>query len=226
MGMQWQAVLVRATDEEVRSVVTAAQQLVPCLVNPIDVSVLSLRTPAVAPPRVVLRMFAFRNRPVESARAPDCVAHAFQQQAFQVGLGRAIVEQVSRDPHVGLAVLASRFQGEATYLVARDALCCSGHIRFRSGMLVSGSVYGWEGCDELWTLAASGPSSRAIELGGPQEYNYYEPVATGLTQVLGPGADELFLSPTGAGTEGEWLRYQVLAKGRPVSPVVAVPDRG
>jgi hypothetical protein len=224
--MIWQAVIVKATDDEVRAIATTAQQLLPSLANPIDVSVLSLRTPAVPMPWVVLRIVQFLSREIACAGPSDSVLTAFPQPSFQAGVGRSIIERVSRDPHVSLAVLASRAQGEATYLVARDGSCCSGHIRFQNGVFVSGVIYGWDGSDELWNLAPSEMSVRPIELGGPEDYNYYEPVATGLTQVLGPGADELFLSPVGAGTEGQWFRYQLMAQRQLISPVVGVPDPG
>jgi hypothetical protein len=224
MGMRWRAVFVKATDDEARDIAVAAQQLIPNLTNQIDASVVSLRSPAVPAPWIVLRMYNFLNREPGCGNAPTCIGEAFPGTAFHAGPGSAALAEIAKEPHVALAVLASRMRGEATFVVCSDTLCCSGHLRFTNGAFVSGEIYGWEGNETLWSLSPVGFRSEQIELTGPGGYNYYKPVADGIIATIGPGADELFLSPTGGGTDGEWLRYHILTKRQLISPVVAKPE--
>jgi hypothetical protein len=224
MGIRWRAVLVKATDNEARDIAVAAQQLVPHLTNQIDASVVSLRSPAVPAPSVALRMFNFLDREPECSKAPRCIEEAFTAPVFQATPGSEALRQIAKEPHVALAILASRICGEATFVVCSDTLCCSGHLRFKNGGFVSGEIYGWDGNESLWSLSANDFRTQDIELTGVGGYNYYKPAADGLVQTVGPGADELFLSPTGGGTDGEWLRYHILRKRQPISPVVAKPE--
>jgi hypothetical protein len=224
MGMRWYAVLVKATDDEAREIAVAAQQLIPNLTKQIDASIVSLRSPADPAPWIVLRMYNFLNRVPECGSAPACIGDAFPGSAFQGGPGAKALGEIAADPHVALAIVASRMRGEATFVVCSDTLCCSGHLRFKDGALVSGEIYGWGGNETLWSLSANSFRAQEIELTAQAGYNYYKPVADGLIQTLGPGADELFLSPTGGGTDGEWLRYHILTKRQPISPVVAKPE--
>src|ERR1700722_10038194 len=112
MGMRWRAVLIKAVDDEVRAFAESAQQFVPFLKNQIDASIVSLRSPAVALPWVVLRMYHFIDRPPECSKTPDCVAEAFPHAVFQSGLGLKVREEIAKDAHVALAILASRMRGE------------------------------------------------------------------------------------------------------------------
>jgi len=222
--MRWRAVLVKATDDEARDIAVAAQQLVPSLKNQIDASIVSLRSPVVPAPWIVLRMYNFVDRPPECSSVPPSIGEAFSGSAFRASPGSEALKEIAKEPHVALAILASRLRGEGTFVVCSDTLCCSGHLRFKDGAFVSGEIYGWEGNETLWSLSPDGFRSEQIELTGPGGYNYYKPVAEGLISTIGPGADELFLSPTGGGTDGEWLRYHILTKRQPISPVVAKPE--
>jgi hypothetical protein len=224
MGMRWRAVLVKATDDDARAIAVAAQQLVPSLKNQIDASIVSLRSPAVPAPWIVLRMYNFVDRPPECSSAPACVGDAFSDSAFRAGPGSEALREIAKEPHVALAILASRMRGEATFVVCSDSINCSGHLRFQEGAFVSGEIYGWAADETLWRLSPDSFRSERIELTGPGGYNYYKPVADGIVSAIGPGADELFLSPTGGGTDGEWLRYHILTKRQPITPVVAKPE--
>jgi hypothetical protein len=224
MGMRWRAILVKATDDEARDIAGAAQQLIPNLKNQIDASVVSLRSPAVPAPWIVLRMYNFLNREPECSSAPACVSEAFSGTTFRDGPGSKALSEIAKEPHVALAILASRLREEATFVVCSDSICCSGHLRFKNGVFVSGEIYGWEADETLWSLRPDDFRSQRIELTGAGGYNYYKPAADGIISAIGPGADELFLSPTGGGTDGEWLRYHILTKREPISPVVAKPE--
>jgi hypothetical protein len=57
-------------------VAVAAEQLIPHLKNPIDASIVSLRSAAVTAPWIVLRMFNFVDRPPECSSAPACIGEA------------------------------------------------------------------------------------------------------------------------------------------------------
>jgi hypothetical protein len=224
MGMRWRAVLVKATDDEANDIAVAAQQLIPNLKNQIDASVISLRSPAVPAPWIVLRMYNFLNREPECSSVPACVSEAFPGTTFRDGSGSKALSEIAKEPHVALAILASRMRDEATFVVCCDSINCSGHLRFKNGVFVSGDIYGWEADEKLWSLTPDDFRSQHIELTGAGGYNYYKPVADGIVATIGAGADELFLSPTGGGTDGEWLRYHILTKRELISPVVAKPE--
>lgn len=221
MGMRWRAVLVKATNDEAREIAVAAQKLIPNLTNQIDASVVSLRSPAVPSPWVSMRMFNFISREPGCSSAPACIREAFSGNAFHAQPASEVLKEIATDPHVALAILASRIRGEATFVICSDTLCCSGHLRFANGTFVSGEVFGWEGNDTLWSLSPNGLRSQQIDLSDADEYNYYKPVADGLIATIGPGADELFLSPEGDGTDGDWFRFHILTNRQPISPVVA-----
>ncbi|MEZ6143324.1 MAG: hypothetical protein R3B84_22380 [Zavarzinella sp.] len=224
MGMRWRAVLTRATDAEAREIAVAAQQLIPSLTNKIDASVVSERSPAVPAPWLVLQMFNFQSRRPEFCNMPTCIGEAFSDSVFQTSPASDALKEIAKEPHVALAILASRILGEATFVICSDTLCCSGYLRFTNGDFVTGEIYGWEGNSSLWSMSRNSYREEEIELTDEGDYDYYKPVVDGLIETIGPGADELFLSPIGGGAEGECLRYQILAKRELITPVVAINE--
>lgn len=153
---------------------------------------------------------------------PKWASSAFGLPLFQTGLGQEIQNQLSRDPCVGLAWSASRVHSDATYVVVSDTLCCSGYLHFRNGRPVFGSIYGWEGSEELWKISQDSVESKTISLEESEEYDYYSAAAEGLIQIAGPGADEIFLS--GDDANFVWIRYRIMAEKQPVEVVTGVPE--
>jgi hypothetical protein len=92
-------------------------------------------------------------------------------------------------------------------------------LRFKQGALEAGSIYGWGGSDEMWNFSRSTFHSEQIELSDSNDFNYYSPVADGLVKALGPGADEIYLSPSS--DQDSQLRYHIWDERKPVSPIVA-----
>jgi hypothetical protein len=220
--MHWQAVLLRGDDAIVRDLAVDAGRLILMLKNPIDVSLISLRPTGLNGEWVELKMMLFLNRQPEGGSPSGQVVAAFDHAAYQSGHGAEVLGLLALDPHLALAVLASRRAGRALFVHCSDGTCSSGFMLFDGGQLVQGSIYGWEGGDELWRFAPDSFRCDKIELGGVDEFNYYEPVASGLTGLIGVGVDELFLS--GETVAGSGLRYQLMSKRQLVSPIQAVTE--
>lgn len=219
--MQWQAVLLPGDDDAALAIATEAQQLLPLLKNPIDVSLISLRPERLSLQWIELQLVLFLNRTPDDAGPFAAIVGGFDDTIYRTGQGAQARNALLGNPHVALAALASRFCSDVLFVHCSDGSCSSGYLKFSHGRLDNGVVYGWNGSDELWRLRPDSISVEIIDL-ETSGFNYYQPVAEVLTTAIGAGSDELFLSGNPVG--GRCLRYQLMQKRQMVSPVTGVPE--
>jgi hypothetical protein len=191
--LNWQGVLIRGDYRSVHTVALDAARLIPLLDAPSEVAVLSLRTCVADREWASLQIEVNGTRRAKTRIPSDEVVAAFDYLDYQSGPGAAARALLARDPHVALAVSASRLVRNALFVHRFDDDCASGYLNFVDGRIDRGKIYGWGGRDLLWSFAGDTFDSRAFEL-GTEEFDYRQPAADGFVEYVGTGADDLFLS--------------------------------
>jgi hypothetical protein len=161
--MRWQSVLIQGDDATVRDLAVDAVRLISMLKSPIDVSLISRRPTRLNGEWVELQLVLFLNRQPEGESPFDEAVAAFGHPVDLSGHGAEVRGRLAANPHVALAVAASRRIGRAIFVHCSDGTCSSGFLQFADGRLVlrlrirplvRGSVEeAWDRCAAVWREA-------------------------------------------------------------------------
>lgn len=218
MGLNWHAVLVKATDEETAVIARRMQPFVSALRTPVDVSVIADKGIGQAAGLTSLRVVQFRNRPIECVNPPE----ELRQEVGKLGLASEDggPSELS-DPNILLAMVASRAVGRAVFVFYSDSVCGSGYADFRSGRLNEGLIYGWNGTERLCSFSDGQSQSKNQALDG---YDYASPLREGLEKLILRNVDPIDFSLAFASEPATSLRFRLMAKRELLATVTAQAD--